>query len=517
MPRQLILTDQGTIEFKELRTNGLDGITVRAPASLVAAYSLTLPTALPAGTEYVQLSATGQLATVAGSPTTLDGAYDSGGPGAGRIITADTGPVEAAGAGGFLASHSAPVYGLETTGAEYNFRLVAGLTANILEIQRGDQDGDISDDVFEPVFALDGVNRRLGINTVAPATLAHLLSPSGDAKLTIQAPAASDASVIFNEDSTARWEVGYDDSAGGLVVGRLSFTNPAVFVEDTTGDVGVNELVPDAKFHVTSGSALALLIEATVGSARLGLRDSASTNENQVGILAVGNALRLRAGGAEHVAIDSAGQVGIGLLTPLAKLHIQNDIAATRALRIEQNSNAPNIRIDSSATSAPVIDIVAVATNTHGDILFSSRTADPNASEGEIWYNTTANLLRYSSGTASTILNLGTNTFQTVADPGDAGTITPPATSNFRCDFTNSTGAQTRVLADPAFIGQRGILTALFTGGGTTTTITESTGWLGGGTADDVATFNTSGEIMEVLAVSLTEWRASSSFGVAFS
>lgn len=308
MGHKIYLTDQGQLICREAKGNGTSAVTLKAPASLAANIDFILPTVLPAAQEFLSIDSSGQLSTSAGASGTIDEAYDSGGAGAGRIATTDTGPLEAAGAGGFLASHSAPVYGLETTGVgEYNFRLTAGQTTDILEIQRGDQDADISNDTFDALFALDGVNRRLGINTAAPLTLAHLLSPSGDAKLTIQAPIGTDASVIFNENSTARFELGYDDSAGGFVIGRLSFTNPALFVEDTTGDVGIGELVPDAKLHVNDSAASVVKVESTVAGVRIVLVDSTTSDDTKVGLQATGDDLELVAAGAVSLTVGAAG------------------------------------------------------------------------------------------------------------------------------------------------------------------------------------------------------------------
>lgn len=468
--RVITLDDQGEVRLREDAANGSDYVGHKAAASVTSTYSVEWPGAPPGSELFMKMDASGVVSFAAGASGTIDEAYDSGGAGAGRIITADAGPVEAAGAGGFLASHSAPVYGLETTGVERNYRLTAGQTAGILEIQVGDADGDISDDTFDALFSLDGANGRLGIGTATPLTLAHFIALAGtDATLVLQAPGTRDASVAFAEGGVTRFTFGYDDSAGGLVVGRLSFANPAVFVEDTTADIGIGTVTPGAKLDVLqAANESALLINKTGAGA--------------------GTVLDLENDGT-----------GIGLL-------------------IDQDGNGIALDIDSEATGNPLIRLVPAA-NTRGTISITGAATDPSGPVvGDIWYNSAEGHLRYLDQSAR-ILNLGSHTYSTVADPGDAGTITPPATSNFRCEFTNSTGAQTRVFGSPAFVGQRAILIALFSGGGTSTTIAEpsGTGWLGGGTADDTATFDTSGELIEAVAVSLTEWRASSSFGVAFS
>jgi len=374
--------DQGEVRLYEDDANGADYVAHKAVASVTSTYSVSWPGAPPGSELFVKLDAAGLISFAAGASGTLDEAYDSGGAGAGRIITADTGPVEAAGAGGFLASHSAPVYGLETTGAELNYRLTAGQTAGILEIQVGDADGDISDDTFSPGLALDGTNLRLGLGTVAPGTLAHFLAPAATAaKLTLEAPATLDASVIFTEDATARWELGYDDSAGGLVIGRLSFSNPAIFCEDTTGDVGIGEVVPDARLHVTSGANLVSLTESTTTTARLGLRASGSTNENQVGVQATGDNLELFAAGAVSLIVGASGSVTPtgGVLTVVGQVFV------------DQGGNATGLIVDSEAVGDfALLDLRAVDATTAGDIRFSgsARTVDPSTADfADIWLN----------------------------------------------------------------------------------------------------------------------------------
>ena len=103
-----------------------------------------------------------------------------------------------------------------------------------------------------------------------------------------------------------------------------------------------------------------------------------------------------------------------------------------------------------------------------------------------------------------------------VTDPGDAGTITPPAGALvFRCSITTA-GAETRVLGAPDFIGQRAIITFGTDGGNFT--MTNTAGWLDGGAADDVATFDDAGDSMiaEAHGTAATDWRVTSEKGVAF-
>lgn len=240
----------GLLRFLEDTANGTSAVTLQSPAALAGDVAITLPSVLPGGLEFMQLDAAGLVTTAAAIATvTLDDAYDEGGSGAGRIMTSDTGPVESVG-DGFQSTGLPAVYLFETTDATYNFRMAA--TGDDLLFQRGDQDTDISDDVFETLMTLDGGTRRAGLNTTNPQDLFHASAPAaGAARMRIQsADAASDVSVLYNQNGTNIWEAGYDDSAGGFVIGRLTFTNPILFIEDGTGFVGINTLTPTHLFEI---------------------------------------------------------------------------------------------------------------------------------------------------------------------------------------------------------------------------------------------------------------------------
>jgi hypothetical protein len=259
----------GLLRFLEDTANGTSAVTLQSPAALAGDVAITLPSVLPGSTEYVQLSAAGLLTTTAvTSNVTLDDAYDEGGAGAGRVITADTGPVEAT-TDGFQSTGLPAVYLLETTDATYNFRLAA--QADDLLFQRGDQDTDVSDDTFETLMALDAGTRRAGWNTTNPQDLLHAIQDgSGAARLRLQTGAASqDSSVMFLDQSTPMWETGYDNSAGGYVIGRLSFANPTIFVEDSTGFVGINQLSPTGYLHLENdgtANTVPLIIDVDPGA-----------------------------------------------------------------------------------------------------------------------------------------------------------------------------------------------------------------------------------------------------------
>jgi hypothetical protein len=75
--RVLKLQSRGEVQFFELASNGAHKISLKAPASLAADYSLTLPTALPGSTLFLTVASDGTMALAAGS-SSLQSGYDAG-------------------------------------------------------------------------------------------------------------------------------------------------------------------------------------------------------------------------------------------------------------------------------------------------------------------------------------------------------------------------------------------------------------------------------------------------------
>lgn len=394
MGRNQDYTDGGIASFFEERANGLNAVTTHAPAALAASYDIEHLDALPAGTEVLRIDASGKLTTVLGSGGSLDTAYDFGGAGAGRVILTTDGPLELAGVDGLRLNTAIPKIEFETDAGDFNWRIAAAVSAQHLLFQLGEQDADISDDAFSTILSIDSL-RMVGINTANPQEALHVSAVSGDTKIRLQTAALSDASLVFMEDSVSRFELGYDDSADGFVLGRTDFTDPVLFVEDVTGDVGVNELDPDAKLHVTSTAALASLIESSNILARLGLRASGTTDENQVGIQASGDGLQFFAGGSTNVQIV-AGQVGIGTV-PNANLHV----VATDfdpGIFVSHTGDDVPLRVENLGTggsAAPAANFTNFDTE-RGAINLSPRAAPSAPSAGDMWFESGTNEFRVS-------------------------------------------------------------------------------------------------------------------------
>lgn len=107
--------------------------------------------------------------------------------------------------------------------------------------------------------------------------------------------------------------------------------------------------------------------------------------------------------------------------------------------------------------------------------------------------------------------------YATVADPGDDGTITPPAdTPIFYCAVTTVAADDVRILGAPDHLGQQAIIHHAVDGGAFT--MTNASGWKGGTTSDDVATFSEAEDVMICVAAGLdaVDWRWIADVGVVF-
>ncbi len=406
MGRNQDFTDGGIAGFFEERANGLNVSTMHAPAALAGSYDIELLDALPAGPELLRIDAAGKLTTVSSAAAgSLDSAYDFGGPGAGRVILTTDGPLELAGVDGLRLNTTIPKIEFETDVTDFNYRIAASSAANKLVFQRGNQDADISGDSFVTILSIDEL-RMVGINTENPQEALHVtVAADIDAKVRVQSPVGRDASIPFFEDGTARFEVGYDDSAGGFAIGLVDFTDHVLFIADGNGAVGIRVLsgVPLAQFHVESAAVLVTVIESAMANARLSLLDTGTSDQNTVAIQSAGDDLQFLAGGSVVMHLDQTdGRVGINETTLLAQFTVHQTVGTIAAVLIDQDQNGEALIIDSEATTAPLVEFRPITGNARGDVFFgTARTADPSSpSESDVWYNSTEDRLKIDIQTA---------------------------------------------------------------------------------------------------------------------
>jgi len=107
-----------------------------------------------------------------------------------------------------------------------------------------------------------------------------------------------------NDDGTHKWFNAPSGTAGNAI----SFTQAMTL--DASGNLGVGTSSPAVRFHVSGSSTYVAGIEGSSTFALMGFKASGTTGtlaDANVAIGATGDALYLRAGGAERARIDSSG------------------------------------------------------------------------------------------------------------------------------------------------------------------------------------------------------------------
>ncbi|MCP4216956.1 MAG: tail fiber domain-containing protein, partial [bacterium] len=106
-------------------------------------------------------------------------------------------------------------------------------------------------------------------------------------------------------------EANSDVSLGG------TGSNAIVTVDDSEKSVGINNNAPETVFHVLTDSPNVGMFESSGTEGWFLLDNSGSADYNSVAVGSVNDDLRLRAGDAEQVRIDSNGNVGFGVFSGL--------------------------------------------------------------------------------------------------------------------------------------------------------------------------------------------------------
>jgi len=416
MGRDVDLTDNGALILREAVANGVAAVTVDAPADLTGvagSYAMELLDQLPAGTEFLQITAAGKWVTNAGVSGTLDASYDSGGPGAGRVITADAGPLEIAGADGIQVTHTDPSILFETTGAgDYNWRVRAD-SSSFFSIARGDLDADVSDDTFDTLLTVDATNKRVGINQAVPVATLHIEpDTTGDSSVLMDTTGGSDDPYFqLQTVGVDQFAFGYDGSASRFEIwaGGWQAGGTQVMAITRSGlDMMVGSGTPSARLHVLDSGSRQLLVESTATVAGISLESSGSSTTDQVAVQGFGNDMRLLAGASVLVYLDGADdRVAIGNSAPGAKLEIQSNVAAQITCLVNnEHASGRGLVVDSETTDNPLIELLPLTGNARGDVNWSTaRTAAPSSpDQGDMWYDGTRD--RWEVRTTLTTRNL---------------------------------------------------------------------------------------------------------------
>ncbi|MEZ5333455.1 MAG: hypothetical protein R2991_15795 [Thermoanaerobaculia bacterium] len=171
------------------------------------------------------------------------------------------------------------------------------------------------------------------------------------------------------------WRIVANDSANGgankfsiedSTAGRTPFTvtgsspNNSIFV-DSSGRVGFRTSTPVLDLHVKTGNTPALRLEQDGSSGFASQIWDVAGNETTFFIRDATNGstlpFRIRPGAASStLSIDSDSQVGVGTVSPGAKLDVVNNVSSDTALRVTNNfASNPIMMSLVNTTSAPVM------------------------------------------------------------------------------------------------------------------------------------------------------------------
>ena len=116
----------------------------------------------------------------------------------------------------------------------------------------------------------------------------------------------------------------FDTSAAGH---DFNIDNGTFVVDASANRVGIGTTSPSLKFHSseTGGSTIAGLFQTNQTDSYISFQASGTTDNSTVRIGAVGDALRAFVNGAFRFAITSAGNVGIGTVSPAEAFTIKGD------------------------------------------------------------------------------------------------------------------------------------------------------------------------------------------------
>ena len=319
---------------------------------------------------------------------TLDGAYDEGGVGAGRTITADNGAVDIAGAGGLTVNGNVGI-GTTTPGDKFHVLDASGTIAKF-EGSGGTGPVSINDGAYSGIGTVGAVDFNLftggiqrltvdssgnvGLGTSTPAVPLSIRRASGTNALYISndGAAAGDHNhlwFISDRDGTSDWAgVGIHNGDGELrLTGSNSLNIPGMTLDDGN-NVGIGTTTPatnlPAAFDDDSGNAKILDIRSAVAGdvgLFLGRADGSTTGMQMWTDYSAGHTyfdnlydnadgdirFRTRTAGTavDAVHIQGDGNVGIGTTSPNYTMQLHEPSAAQNYLQFT-NTNTGTTATD---------------------------------------------------------------------------------------------------------------------------------------------------------------------------
>lgn len=287
---------------------------------------------------------------------TLDQAYDFGGTGAGRVISADAGAVTIVGTDGFVSSGGSVGSGaLAPAGG--GTRLVWNPRKGAF--RAGFASGTSWDDtnIGTHSFATGFGTRASGIQSAAFGS-SSIASGNNALALGISSSATGGGSFATGSNTLASNDIttalGFHTTASGLYATSMGYFTVAS--GDISTAAGISNTAP-------SYGEIVLGIGATSYTPSVGGAGSFGTVNSMDRLLVVGNAIDANGNGnvdaaerSDALVIRKNGNTGIGTSTPGAKLHVRftppnNNIGPTLRLEAAQVGSAANVTFENSVTA----------------------------------------------------------------------------------------------------------------------------------------------------------------------
>lgn len=141
--------------------------------------------------------------------------------------------------------------------------------------------------------------------------------------------------------------------------GTIGIAGNELIVFDAAGDInvagakfGINVAAPARQFEVNSGGAnVVAVFTSTDAVARIHVEDSATTDDSQVGIGAIGDNLQLYAGGVARAVVLSGGNFGINVAAPARRFEVNSGTIDVVAVFTSTDQDA-RIQLEDNTTTS---------------------------------------------------------------------------------------------------------------------------------------------------------------------